>query len=153
MTQQPERELLANLGDASDLDSGGYFVYRDKTKVYGPEAEFLTDTNNGDGYHYLYRFTLDRQKIIEDTLVPFNYKPDWPHPLQDYSAWFTDSLAAIADYVGLTLAELTIQLCSENPLELAEAYRAIGDYHGFHNLDADPARLTETEAREHYKQS
>jgi hypothetical protein len=29
-------------------------------------------------------------------------------------------------------------LCSESPLDRAVAYRAIGDYHGFINLDESP---------------
>lgn len=38
---QPVWEYITNLGDASPVDHGGAFVYRDKTGVYGVELEHL----------------------------------------------------------------------------------------------------------------
>lgn len=41
---------------------------------------------------------------------------------------------------------LVNDLCSNDPTRLAHAYRAIGDYHGWDNLDGYP--LTFTKRRE-----
>lgn len=43
-------------------------------------------------------------------------------------------------------AALRSDLCSDDPIKLAQAYRAIGDYLGWANLDAYPLTLTQAEA-------
>ena len=40
---QPTWEYVTNLGDASPIDNGGLFVYRDTTGVYGYELEKLAE--------------------------------------------------------------------------------------------------------------
>jgi hypothetical protein len=162
-TRQPSWLLLANLGDASPLEHGGYFIYADETGVYAPEGEILETPEEEPeesvaetlaGY-IVHRFTLDRLQLIEDKethkayLVSERYAPEWPHALSQYDEWFHRDLQSVAEFVGSTLEELRAQFCSELPHERAHAYRAVGDYHGLDNLDAYPLRLTrkETEAR------
>jgi hypothetical protein len=146
VTQQPVWKLVANLGDAHPFDYGGYFIYQDQTGVYPPEGVLLVEPEDDDhddhdeGRYLVYRFVLDRLKEVHGYLVPIRYQPDWPHPVHRYEEWFTDSLDEVADCCDQhDIREL---LCSADPLALAHAYRAIGDYHGFENLDSYPRRLT-----------
>jgi hypothetical protein len=142
-TKQPKWELIANLGDVHYLDHGGYFVYRDKTGVYPEEAELLVV---GDSDEYtIYRFSLERLKMVKGFLVPIGYRPDWPHPVERYDEWFHEKLGDVADSIGTTKQELEKAFTSANPLERAHAYRAIGDYRGFENLDSYPLAHTSRE--------
>ena len=146
MTSQPKWKLLANLGDASPIEHGGYFVYVDRTGVYAPEAEILypCDDDGAPGHWTVYRFSLEQCKTVEDAethklyLVSAKYAPDWPHAVSQYDEWFHRDLAQVAAYAGMTLAELRAMFCSDNPLERAHGYRAIGEYYGFENLDNYP---------------
>jgi hypothetical protein len=154
MTNQPSWRLLQNLGDADPINFGGYFIFEDTTGVYEPEAEWLEAPDTDDGTWYVYRFALDRLKMVEDDrtiyLVPDAYRDGWPHPVHQYDEWFHDDLAKVAESNGQTLAELRQAFCSDNPLDRAWAYRALGEYHGFENLDSYPLRLTRAEAEERY---
>jgi hypothetical protein len=66
------------------------------------------------------------------------------HP--DHPAWFAVDLAGVAATIGSTKGDMERLLCSEDPLARAEAYQAIGDYHGWEDLDSDPLTLTRAEA-------
>lgn len=155
MTRQPSWKFVDNLGDATPLDYGGYFVYVDTTGVYGPEAELLEEPEGGNVYT-VRRILLERCKQVEAgdrvLLVPFKYDDTWPHPVESYDEWFSSDLREVADCVGMPVAELRDMLCSDDPLKRADAYRAIGDYHGWDNLDEYPLILTEDEVRSRYKQ-
>ena len=150
-TRQPTWELIANLGDVNPLDYGGYFVYRDTTGVYPEEAEklFCPDESAGDGF-IVYRFPLDRLKIVAGYLVPLRYDASWPNPLAQYDEWFNEDLYRVAKYVDMSVQELRDAFCSEDAKIRARAYEAIGDYHGYENLDSYPLSFTnrtEVEAR------
>jgi len=156
MSRQPTWELIANLGDASPIDYGGYFIYRDTTGVYPEEGEKLFADENGDGERVwtVHRFTLDRLKQIQvgETicLVPIRYDETWPHPVTSYDEWFHKDLAGVAAFVGQSVQELRDAFCSDDPRVRAFAYEAIGDYHGWENLDGYPLTFEsreEVEAR------
>ncbi len=165
---QPTWKLIANLGDVNPVEHGGYFVYIDETGVYDPEAclliapdetEIKTDTTTPENVYWEqgewteYRFSLERctYDAANDILSDNKFHPDYP-------AWFakpererverpqdTTYLQNIANSMGIEKAELIRLFCSENPIERAEAYRCIGEYHGLENLDSDP--LTWTDSR------
>jgi hypothetical protein len=137
---QPDWEFIANLGDANPLTYGGYFVYRDRTGKYGEEAELLVvDEGRGGRYVYsVYRFGVDQLKLVDGYLVSPAYTPDWPYPIEKHDAWFHEKLGDVAEHIGVTKEELEKAFISTNPLARAEAYRAVGDYHGWENLDAYP---------------
>ena len=154
-TRQPEWKFIANLGDASPLDYGGYFVYRDKTGVYEEEAELLIVDNEEDenSTYTIYRVMLERSKLVDGYLVPFKYDRSWPHPLERYDEWFHKDLEDVASNIGATKEELERAFASANPLERAHAYRAVGDYHGWDNLDSYPLTgLTRKDVEERYRE-
>lgn len=154
-TRQPEWEFIANLGDASPLDYGGYFVYRDKTGVYEEEAELLLvdDEQDENSTYTVYRIMLERSKLIDGYLVPFRYDRTWTHPLERYDEWFHERLNDVASSIGSTKEELERALISADPLVRADAYRAIGDYHGWENLDPSPLTgLTRKDMEERYRE-
>lgn len=156
---QPKWRFVANLGDASPLEHGGYFVYRDTTGVYDHEAELLVepeDTDDRGARWTVYRIELDRCKIVREDntvyLVPFAYDAAaYLHPVSSYVEWFAKDLDRVASFIGSTREEMERELCSENPLERAHAYRAIGDYHGWRNLDDYPLTLTRAEVKKRYR--
>jgi hypothetical protein len=147
---QPHWALIANLGDVNPIDHGGYFVYRDKTGVYCEEAELLESPDDDeDGTWRVYRFPLDVCTFTDGILSDNPYHPS-------VSAWFaqpesehrarpqdTTYLSNVAECVGTDSADLTTMFCSTDPLKRAEAYRAVGEYHGFDNLDSDPIEFTD----------
>jgi hypothetical protein len=153
MSQQPDWELLENLGDASPVDYGGYFVYADRTGVYTEEAELLEAPDDDDAPEgwTVYRVTLDRCKLHNGHLIPYAYDASWPHPVSAYVEWFDtnlDDVAASMDYHPVE--KLRADLCAANPVRRAHAYRALGDYHGWENFDSDPLTFhdrAEVEAR------
>ncbi len=147
---QPIWKFIANLGDASPLDHGGYFVYEDTTGVYGFEGERIEP--NEEGTLEIRRVPLDRLKEmrVDDRiyLVPFAYNHTWPHYVSAYVEWFADSLAEIADG---SPQELIRMLCSANGLERAQAYREIYDHHGWDNGDAYPRTIRRSDAKRAYR--
>lgn len=144
MSNQPVWEFVTNLGDASPLEHGGYFVYRDATGVYPPEGEYLELRDESDDpEYYAYRFPLERCTYINGVLSDNRFHPDHP-------AWFAKYLSRVASAVDVPLAELIEMFCSSDPIKLAEAYRAVGDYHGFCNLDMYTLELRAREAQKRY---
>lgn len=133
-TQQPVWKCIANLGDRSPIEYGGFFVYVDETGVYPPEVELLEapDSDDSGDPWVLYRFILDRCTLSPAGILSDNKF----HP--EISAWFADDLPRVADCVDYPIDELMADLCSSDPLKLAPAYRAIGEYHGFENFDSYP---------------
>ena len=143
---KPKWKLVANLGDVHPLEQGGYFVYVDETG-YEAEAELLIVEELYDGRdqkYTVYRFTLARCTLIDGILSDNQFHPEC-------MAWFgyrDSDLNDVAEFSGMAnIAEL---FCSENPVERAFAYRAIGEYHGFVNLDSYPIILSRAEAEERY---
>lgn len=141
-TKQPQWKLLTNLGDVNPVDHGGYLIFTDETGVYPPEAELLgvPDEDAGTTGWEVYRFPLDRCTLTDGVLSDNPY-----HPL--HPAWFAEDLDKVAQFIGVPLeatperAGLRNWLCSVDPIDRARAYRAIGDFHGFENLDQYPLRF------------
>jgi hypothetical protein len=168
---QPKWELIGQLGDKDPISYGGYFIFRDTTGVYAEEAEYLIVPDDddeeddeeeevveeGEGKYIVYRFILERCTFINGILSDNKFHPEHP-------AWFakpekerasrpqdTTYLKNIADCMDFKPGELQKLFCSPNPLERAQAYRAVGEYHGFENLDGYPLHLTRAEVKKRYK--
>lgn len=159
MTQQPNWKVIANLGDVNPIEYGGYFVFEDTTGVYPPEAELLiAPDEDEDGATWLvYRFALDRCTLIDGILSDNQFHPNFP-------AWFakpeservnrpqdTTYLSNVACCFSMELEELQRLFISDSAVERAHGYRAVGDYHGFVNLDSDPLTLTRDEVTARYQ--
>lgn len=148
-TQQPIWKQVAQLGDVHPLDYGGLFVYVDETGVYPPEMEKVTPNSEDDdslGWE-IRRCVLENLKTVavDDSvfIVPAKFDDTWPHPVADYDEWFHKHLDQVAAYVGQEVEEMRTNLCSSNPVDRAYAWQAIGDYHGWDNLDSYPVTFTD----------
>lgn len=143
-TKQPSWKLVANLGDRNPVDHGGFFVFTDETRVYPPEVELLESPDNDEGGTWtVYRFILEPCTFANGVLSDNKFHPEHP-------AWFADSIGSVSNFVGVPTAELIDMLVNGNPTNKAWAWKAIGDYHGFENLDSYPLTFTnraEVEAR------
>ena len=151
-TKQPKWKFLANLGDASPIDYGGYFVYIDETGVYAPEAEYLESPDQDEGGTWtVYRFSLDKLKFDGLSLTPEALAlPAFPYDANPYDEWFHKELEHVAIATGMDTDDLRALFCSDDPLQRGEAYQCIGMYFGFDNLDSYPLRFNsrdEVEAR------
>lgn len=171
MTQQPKWKYVGNLGDRDPINHGGLFVFVDETGVYAPEAELLElvsgdieDEYNdddelvveGDMKWEVRRFILEPCTFVDGILSDNPYHPDHP-------AWFakpeaektnrpqdTTYLSRICDSMDVEADELIRLFCSNDPLERAMAWRYVGEYHGYDNLDSYPLEfdsLREVEKR------
>jgi hypothetical protein len=155
---QPQWKFLANLGDRSPLDHGGYFIFTDETGVYEAEAELLMCPWDCGGRKYLvYRFALERCTWTNGVLSDNKYHPDqsaWfatPEPERENRPQDTTYLSRLVSYATWTMEELVAAFCSDDPKERARAYQTVGEYHGWQNLDSYPLELTIDECRERYK--
>lgn len=151
-TRQPEWKLIDNLGDWGDpVGSGGFFVYVDTTGVYDPEAEvFEPYFEDGEDFGHAYRFSLERCTYINGILSDNQFHPEHPAWWDYNSREGEDKLRDIAQAVDMEKDELTAMFCSEDPRKRAWAYREVGVYFGYDNLDSYPLKLTEEEANERY---
>ncbi len=153
---QPKWKLIAQLGDANPLEYGGYFIYQDETGVYVEEGEVLLTPDEEDGEHIVSRFSLEKCTFINGILSDNKFHPDKP-------AWFakpeserkerpqdTTYLSNVAEFVGLDYDDFVESFCSDDSRARALAYQAVGEYHGFANLDSDPLTLTRSEAFDRY---
>jgi hypothetical protein len=148
MMSQPRWKLLDNLGDADPLDYGGYFVYVDETGVYAPEAELLEVIDDEEKRWEVRRFSLEPCTFQDGILSDNKYHPD-------HAAWFATPeecpkrkhiicyLSNVATACDIDLDELRGMFCSDDVLERAQAYRMVGQYHGFDNLDSYPQVFTD----------
>jgi hypothetical protein len=156
---QPNWKFVANLGDVTFLDYGGFLVFQDETGEYAPEAEVIIvdDEDNENSSVTVHRFSLDKCTFIDGILSDNPYHPA-------HSAWFatpeadkanrprdTTYLSSVVSCSGTTADVLIAQLTSDNPVERAMAYREIGEYHGWANFDSYPLQLSRTEAKKRYK--
>jgi len=159
---QPQWKFVAQLGDVDPIEHGGYFIFVDETGVYAPEAELLEVIEEGDEISWeVRRFILEPCTYIDGILSDNKFHPQYP-------AWFatpepekakrpqdTTYLSNIASCQGLAVEELIKQFCSTDPIQRAWAYRAVGEYHGFANLDEYPLVFTDeqrSEVEERYKE-
>lgn len=140
-TKQPVWKFIANLGDASPIAHGGFFVYEDKSGVYAPECVLLQPKNDEDDIrdkdmHWTaWRFSADKCSYVNGVLSDNKFHPELP-------AWFADKIGSLADTFGQTADEVRALLCSDKTLDRADGWRMIGEYFGFDNLDSYPDRLT-----------
>jgi hypothetical protein len=148
MSQQPVWKLVYS------TDYSALFV--DETGVYDPELMIAQEyeTERGKTKFQVYRFSLDRQKIVrkdgKSYLVPFGYDGSYPHPVHRYQEWFVKDLASIARSSGSSYKTLVKALVSSDPSQRAEAYEAIGGYHGFDNFDQYPETWSESEMEKNW---
>lgn len=133
MTNQPEWKPLYE----TDYSS----LYVDTTGVYAPELEIFED-DESNGTCQIYRFSIDQCALVGTYLVLASIagRTDLHHPI--YVEWFAKDLASVASYVGSTESDLIEALCCEDPGTRAEAYKAIGGYHGCVNFDQYPRNCT-----------
>lgn len=131
MTKQPNWLCIANLGDASPIDYGGYFVYIDLNGIYPPEAELLDSPDDDNGTWTVYRFILEPCTFSNGILSDNRYHPD-------DAAWFNGKLGQIANQIGVDVIELVHKFISNDVCERAFAWREVGEYCGFDNLDSYP---------------
>jgi hypothetical protein len=162
---QPEWKLVW----ATDYSA----LYTDTTGVYPPELAIAQtlDDHDEDNFDsiaaHVYRFPLERCWQVSEHdekdgttrvhLVDMNperavktgdpYK-DLPYELTTYKPWFGKHLKSVADSVGESVADLTAQLCTDDPNLLARAYESIGGHSGYNNFDSEPRELTEQEFAE-----
>ena len=139
---QPQWQCVAQLGDRNPIDYGGLWVFEDTTGVYDPECEALI-VDDGDDTLTAYRYILESCTYIDGVLSDNKFHPD-------HAAWFADGLPNMASYVGRSVAELTALFCSADSRERAEAWRIVGDYYGYENLDSYPLTMGLVEARRRY---
>lgn len=78
----------------------------------------------------------------ETYFVPYRWDSTWSHPVWQYREWFDGDLSSVASFVGEDEDTLRQWLADRDPRLRARAYRAIGEYHGYVNLDSDLLRLT-----------
>lgn len=155
---QPDWECIGQLGDKNPIDHGGYWIFRDKTSVYPDEAELLITPDDEDGEYTIYRFALDRCTYVNGVLSDNKFHPDhaawWAGTEEERRARPQDTtyLTNIADFIGMDVGELAADFCSEDALKRAMAYRSVGDFHGFENLDSDPLTMKCREVKARYKE-
>lgn len=135
---QPEFKCRYQLWDADPLEYGGYWIFEDTTGVYDPEGE-LYDPESGMAW----RFSLDPCTYIEGVLSDNEFHPNRP-------AWFADKIDALASFIGYPAHVLIGWFVSTDIIRRAQAWRVVGDYFGFDNLDGYPLELTRKEAAERY---
>lgn len=140
-TCQPVWKFIANLGDANPVEHGGFAVFTDEAGVYGVEAELLeTPEETGRRDWTVRRFSCDVCTFANGVLSANKFHPEKP-------AWFADKLDAIAETYGQTSAQLVSQFTSSDPVTLAGAWRMIGEYFGYDNLDSYPRYFTKKEIK------
>ena len=156
-TKQPDLKLIAQLGDRNPIEHGGYFIYEDTAGVYAPEGELLVSPDDDGGKWEVSRFILEKCTFINGILSDNKFHPGKP-------AWFAkpeserktrpqDStyLSNICNSMDIEFYELVKLFCSNNIIERAHAWRLVGEYHGFDNLDAYPIYFTRAEIQLRYQ--
>lgn len=162
MSKQPVWKCVANLGDVSPVDHGGFFVLVDETNVYCPEAVIIEtpmddrwsgswedETEEGySGWHKSARWTVSRVLLEPNTFQDGCLSDNPFHPNQP--AWYGDpeSLESISSSIGMTVNDLVMCLTAEDPVQRAIGYRELVGYYGAYEFDQDPFELDEREVNE-----
>jgi hypothetical protein len=146
MTNQPVWKRVAQLGDQHPREHGGYWVFVDTTSVYAPEGEFLEVPDDETSPRKAYRFSLELCTFQDGVLSDNKFHPDHP-------AWFAKYIESIARNSGMKELDLINLFCSKDPIERAEAYRAIIGNFGPFELDQYPLTLTADEVEDRYDQA
>lgn len=159
---QPDWEFVDNLGDASPIEHGGLFIYKDKTGVYVPEMEKLEpppddiDIQDPKARWRVWRVCLEPCTFQDGVLSDNKFHPN-------HAAWFakpesekatrpqdTTYLSNVASCIGETLDDLRAQFVTGNIQARARAYESIAEYHGWDNFDHYPMSLTLAEVKARY---
>jgi len=149
---QPIWTFVTNLGDASPIEHGGIFLYKDETGVYPDEIEIIESIEEvSPGKVLIYRVCLDQYKMVEEYLVPSGYDDSWPFAACMYQSWFVEDLHSIADTVYRSYQELIDGLCSNDGKQRAMAYQNIAAYWGWADFDDYPQEMTKKKAEKRYK--
>jgi hypothetical protein len=107
----------------------------------------VDDSESGE----LFRFSVDQLAPCCDAedcthlhLVKVYLKQDGnlPYEIHTYEEWFVGELDAVARSNSMEPKELRDLLCSEDPIQRAQAYLDIAGYHGAANLDHEPRTIT-----------
>lgn len=132
-TPQPDWQLLGNIGDVSP-EYGQCLVYVDKNGNYPPEAVYWHELPEEDNVRTeVYRFILEPCTYIDGNLSDNKFHPQ-------HKVWF--DIEPIAECHGVELESLVDAFISADPMLNAQAWQAVGEYHGFENLDSYPERMT-----------
>jgi hypothetical protein len=175
---QPKWKIIANLGDIDPLDEGGYFIFVDKTGVYTPEGRVLEVTDicrkfvclsNGyqldvDDDEYIYSDKNKKLKVHEEiiyeeytvmlekcTFINGILSDNKYHT--DMEAWFADKISEVAKCVDKETSKLIDELCSDDIIIRAQAYRDLYLHFGLINFDESPYEFTRKEAKKRYKEA
>jgi len=144
-------------GDINFIEYGGTLLVPGLEEDDEPHLEHIQEPyDDGPKEWTVYQVEPERKKLVEIDqtiyLVCIRYKQDWPHPVTSYNEWFHKDLESVASYVGVSFQDLRDNLCSEDPLKRAESYIDLAAYHGWHEFDHYPLRLSEHEVHERYNE-
>lgn len=146
MSEQPEWELVMNLGDINPIEHGGKFVLRDKTGRYAPEMEVVEKVYHRKNEWQVWRFCLEPHTYINGVLSDNPYHPEEP-------VWYADDIEEVAETFDIEGAELIALLCSDDPEGRARGYEYLWGYHSSDNFDSYPLELDREEVEERYAQA
>jgi len=147
-TKQPNWKLVAQLGDVNPLDHGGLFVYEDATGVYPPEMAKLDPPEDSMADSPQAKWTEYRAILEPCTFIGGILSDNKFHAA--HPAWFADSIGSIANSMDIPVSELIDSITNGNTPYRAAAWQAIGDYHGWENLDQYPLSFTREEIESRY---
>ena len=144
-TNQPEWELVMQIGDINPTKYGGAWIFRDKTGVYDPELEILDVDDDGNGT--VSRLVMESCTFQNGILSDNKYHPNEP-------AWFADKLDRIGQFAGLDIngPGMVEKLTSLDILDRADAWMLLADYFGRMEFDQYPLTLTAREIEERYNE-
>ena len=145
MTEQPDWECIANIGDINPIDHGGKFVLVDKTGVYAPEREVLEKEYNQRNSWMVWRFIMEPHTYIDGVLSDNPHHPAMP-------VWYADDIDSVAQACGITADALIANLCSADPRQRAEGYYCLFTCLSADNFDSYPLTLDRAEVEERYSE-
>ena len=147
MTNQPKWKQIGTIGDICFIQHDGGPVFVDETGIYPPELEYVQNMPEEDAF--VYRFSLDPVKLSPaGKLIPAGYNESWPHPIEEYTEWFNDSIDGVCAFCGISREEFISAITSDNAMARAAAYESLAQYHGWESFDAYPLHFKNEEELE-----
>lgn len=146
-------EAIQSFGDVNFIDYGGQLL------IEGEDGDLFLEIieepeDEEDGTWTIYRTDIDKLKVVhkygKDFLVDSKYKSDWPHPVSAYEEWFSKYIDEAASTMDIDPDELINMLCSNDPIDRAEAYIVLGSYFGWYEFDQYPLHLSREEVEKRY---
>jgi hypothetical protein len=157
MKTSPKWKIAGTFGDVSPIEHGGGFVLADQTGVYSPEALRIEppsdeiDLDDPAARWEVRRYALEPCFWSNGILSDNQFH-------KDKCAWFATTpekmaarpqdgkgLADVASFLGMDEADLRDHFLSDDPGEREVAWSALGQFHGFDNLDAYPSQMERAE--------